>query len=391
VPADCGATVVEVVESFLTENYELRYNTLSHKLEVRERQANDLEQKDFRTLTQEALNSIIIAARKELGDPKGLKTLVGELIHSEYIPQFDPIGHYLESLPKWDGKDHVTAFLCRIPGLDEQHLEWLHIWMLSAVAHWTNMDMLHGNECVPTLIGAQGCGKSTFCQRLLPPHLRMYYLDHINLANKFDKEMALTNNLLVNIDELDQVKPGQQANLKQTLSKVKVNGRPIYGRSQRDDKRYASFIATTNNRQPLHDPTGSRRYICLDIPEDELIDNDTEIDYPQLYAQLLFELKVENRRYWFTNDETRAIQDANAPYQHEVSLDDMIKCCLRKPKKDEQVIPLTINELLKHLVKTFPEVKITQGLRVTLGKRLHSLGFQHKKDMNGSSFYAVCI
>ena len=31
-------------------------------------------------------------------------------------------------------------------------------------------------------------------------HLRQYFLDHINFANKFDSEMALTHNLFVNID-----------------------------------------------------------------------------------------------------------------------------------------------------------------------------------------------
>ena len=32
--------------------------------------------------------------------------------------------------------------------------------------------------------------KSTFVARLLPPELRVYFLDHLNLSNKFDKEMA---------------------------------------------------------------------------------------------------------------------------------------------------------------------------------------------------------
>ena len=57
---------------------------------------------------------------------------------------------------------------------------------------------------------------STFVARLLPPELRVYYLDHLNLSNKFDKEMALTNNLLVNLDELDAIRPSQHA-----ASKVK--------------------------------------------------------------------------------------------------------------------------------------------------------------------------
>ena len=140
--------------------------------------------------------------------------------------------------------------------------------MRSAVAHWLQMDVEHGNECVPTLIGAQGCGKTTFLRRLLPQHLREYYLDHLNLSNKFDKEMALSNNLLVNLDELEAIRPSQHAQLKQTLSKSKVNGRPIYGASQEDRPRYASFVATTNNPHPLTDPTGSRRYICMTIPDD---------------------------------------------------------------------------------------------------------------------------
>ncbi len=116
-------------------------------------------------------------------------------------------------------------------------------------------------------------------RRLLPRQLREYYLDHLNLSNKFDKEMALTNNLLVNLDELEAIRPSQHAALKQTLSKNKVNGRPIFGKAQDDRPRYASFVSTTNNPHPLTDATGSRRYICLTIPKGQFIDNAGDIDY----------------------------------------------------------------------------------------------------------------
>ena len=85
--------------------------------------------------------------------------------------------------------------------------------------------------------------------------------------------MALTHNLLVNIDEFANMRGSQQGKLKQTLSKQKVNGRPIFGKSQEDRRRYASFLATTNDKHPLSDPTGSRRFICLQVPKGKFIDN----------------------------------------------------------------------------------------------------------------------
>ena len=96
---------------------------------------------------------------------------------------------YLENLPEWDGKNHVAELFGRIPGLTSEQLGWCATWLRSAVAHWLQMDMFHGNETTPVLIGKQGCGNSTFAYRLLPDHLRQYFLDHINFANKFDSEI----------------------------------------------------------------------------------------------------------------------------------------------------------------------------------------------------------
>ena len=42
--------------------------------------------------------------------------------------------------------------------------------------------------------------------------------------------------------------------------------RPPYGKTIKQFRRYTSFIGTTNQLQPLVDSTGSRRFVCVDIP-----------------------------------------------------------------------------------------------------------------------------
>lgn len=378
---------IELIEQFLDENYEFRKNVISDKLEFRKCCEEDSE---YRVFTEEAQNSLIVQLRKELPEAKSVKTMALELIHSEQVTLYDPIREYLHALPSWDGKNRTTELFARIPGITDEQIHWLCIWMRSTVAHWLGMDMLHGNECVPTLIGPQGCGKTTFCKRILPPHLRGYFLDHLNLSNKFDKEMALTNNLLVCLDELDQIRSSQHAQLKHTLSKSQVNGRPIYGCEQKDRPRYASFVATTNNLHPLCDPTGSRRYICVRIREGKLIDNETPIDYEQLFAQVVYELKEKEMRYWFTNEETALLQQSNLQFQQTKSLEDMIDCCFRHPRTTESITPIPMRDIEQCLLAQYPLLAGQQrGLSVRLGRTLVSLGYESIKRKNGMCYYIV--
>jgi predicted P-loop ATPase len=376
------------VEQFLQNHYLFRRNVLSGKIEFATLPA--VGEPEYRELSAEAEMSIIIRARKELADEKcNPKTDIQDLLRSEEVRAHDPIREFLEGLPQWDGQNHVARLFSRLPGLSTEQHHFLAVWLRSAVAHWLQMDMLHGNECVPTLIGAQGCGKTTFVRRLLPPQLRQYYLDHLNLSNKFDKEMALTNNLVVNLDELDAIRPSQHPALKQTLSKSKVNGRPIFGRAQADRPRYASFVATTNNPHPLTDVTGSRRYICLTIPDGQLIDNTGDIDYRQLYAQVLHELRELKAPYWFNNDEVARIQELNLDYLAKKDMTEMIDACFLKPQEGEASKLLSNAEILGILTKAFPSLKTMSGLGIKLGLAMKKLGFEQSHPQNVAHYRVV--
>ncbi len=374
------------VEYHLEHNYQFRRNVLSGLVEYKKTGEPD---ESFSRLTSEALNTIFIKAKREIPDDTSLKTDIKAYVESDIPPVYNPVVAWLDSLAKWDGKDRVAEFLNRIPGLSDEKIDFLRIYLRSNVAHWLNMEQEHGNETVPLLIGNQGCGKSTFCVRFLPKHLRQYYLDHFNLANKFDKEMALSSCLLICLDEIDMYNTRQMAQIKQALSKVKVNGRKIYGKTIDERMRFASFIATTNNRHPLVDKTGSRRFLTIEIPNGEVINNNGEIEYEQLYAQLLYEVRDEKLRYWYTNEETQRIQELNAPYEQTLDLEQMIDCMFRKPQGNEKHGAFTSLDIRKILKQQYPDVADSQFNSIKIGKAMKEMKVARVKSKRGVSYSLV--
>ena len=404
-------SALSLVESFLDEYYLFRRNVLSGKTEYLALSKNEDEDEEpveeepetggeeeessdstWKVLTPEAFNSIVRHAKRlGVGGKKSPRQDIEEFVRSEEVPEFDPIREYLENLPEWDGKNHVAELFGRIPGLTSEQLGWCATWLRSAVAHWLQMDMFHGNETVPVIIGQQGCGKSTFAVRLLPAELRQYFLDHINFGNKFDSEMALTHNLIVNVDELANITVAQQGKLKQTLSKVKVNGRPIFGKSQADRRRYASFLATTNDEHPLCDPTGSRRYLCLRVPDGEFIDNRSAINYDQLYAQMVYELRDKKTPYWFTNDEVARIQECNLPFFKVDDLETMINYCFRMPEEEEEGKWMVSSEVFDVLHLQYPMLVGNMSTKVKIGQTLKFMGCKSKHTKHGQAYQLFAL
>lgn len=383
-----GQIAVYQIACFLQENYEFRHNMLSGKVEFRCITEDD-KTEEWSVVTPKVMNSIIRKAKMEIAGKKSPRTDIEEYVNSDAVKDYDPIAHYLHHLPAWDGKNHVADLFNRIPGLTSEQLSWCATWLRSMVAHWLGLDLMHGNEVSPVLIGRQGCGKTTFAMSLLPPQLRTYYLDHINFGNKFDADMALTHNLLVNIDEFANMKGSQQGKLKQTLSKQKVNGRPIFGKTQEDRRRYASFLATTNDEQPLCDATGSRRFICLKVPDKMMIDNLSPIDYDQLYAQVMYEIMEKQIPYWFTNAEEERIQMMNQPFTKEETLAGMLTNCFRLPTEEESGNWLTLPQVIENMQSTYPKLKNDQSTRIKMGLALRQMGCVPKETNRGFKYQLV--
>ncbi|MDO4497643.1 MAG: VapE family protein [Bacteroidales bacterium] len=336
-----------LVETFVEENYELRRNVVSDKYEFREKMAVADGETPVEVPWRElhdprSINTMALKCRRELDEEKSWAAAVREVVYSENTPEYDPIKAYFDALPEWDGQEHVEEHFKRVPGMTDQLLKWGHQWMRSMVAHWLGKDSRHGNEQVLLFISDQGNMKTTFFANLLPPALSSYFIDRVNFGNKNDKNMALTNTLLANFDELDQVKDCQQAEFKHMITMHKVYARPIYGRAQENRPRRASFTATTNKKRPLKDATGSRRFICVQIPDGAIIDVMTPIDHDQIYAQLYHELEVEKVRYWMTYEEQKELSQYNAKFLEANDLESMIKVCFRRPDAKEKVAMMCV-------------------------------------------------
>lgn len=82
--------------------------------------------------------------------------------------------------------------------------------------------------------------------------------------------------------------------------------RKPYANAVLEMRRYASFIATSNQKDLLTDPSGSRRFICIEVTE--AIDTNRPIDYNQLYAQAMHELD-HGERYWFDQSDEQIMTE----------------------------------------------------------------------------------
>ena len=306
------------VKQFFAQNYELRYNVIKQYEEFREKPTcqnrkpphGNEEPPQWKQLTDRELKRIAFEQMEQVGVAWSID--VELYVRSAIVRDYNPIEDYLKRCPKWDGTDHIRQLARRVPCNTEHWPNWFHRWFLAMVAQWQQRSRDYGNSVVPMLIGAQGTHKSTFCKLLLPPFLREYYIDDIKLDNAEQVERMLSRMLLVNIDEYNAKTEREQAKIKRVLTE-----RDVQTRKMRSDQyvmlpRMASFVATTNDFQPLYDPTGSRRYLCCEVTG--IIDTDQPIDYGQLYAQAVREL-ADGAPWYFTKEEETAIEQHNQEYR----------------------------------------------------------------------------
>ena len=342
---------------YLERKYEMRYNTALGCTEIRKAGSNE----SFVPADERILNTIAIKARLDGINAwdKDIRRYTG----SGFVKVFNPVDDFLNSLRgRWDGKDHIKALADCVPNDNVWWADWFHTWFLAMVAQWMGLDTAHGNSVAPLLISRQGYRKSTFCKRLLPEALQWGYNDNLVISEKQNTLRAMTQSLLINIDEFNTLSAKTQDGfLKNVMQLANVKLRQPYCLQQVTLPRVASFIATANVSDVFSDPSGCRRFIAVTLTGPIRLPD--RIDYEQLYAQAVAELEA-GQRYWFDEADTQEIMANNMQYQQRTPAESLFFECFSIPK-----------DLTKGSYMT--AASIFSLLRQRYGSQLHLTSLSH--------------
>ena len=358
--------IMRSIEDFLSRRYQLRYNVIKQITEFR---PNDLRFKRWKPLTDRCLRSIVVEEMKEGGE--SWMSDIRTYVESAHVQDYNPIHEFLAGCGTWDGKaNYIEDFARRLPTNYDRWPQYFHRWLLAMVAQALDINRDYGNSMVPLLTGEQGFFKTQFCNHILPPSMREYYMKDIKMENAEQVERVLGRMWLVNIDEYDSKTQREQAKIKRLLTEKEVQVRKMRSDQYTMTPRLCSFIATTNDPTPLPSGDGTRRYLCVEVTGK--VDMSGQIPYKQMFAQAVSELRDKDCVYWFTSEDEQEIQRHNGHYQDE-SAPEMILAQLFEPTeqhKSEYFWTTTAiqKELSRHLKsKDIPTLK---NLSIAI-KKLH--------------------
>lgn len=329
--------LIDAIEEYMSAHHDFRYNEISTRIECRKKGAAA-----YSTLDDRGENSLWRAIQKE-----GVMCRIAEvrqILGSDFIPSFNPFRHYFDTLPAWEGKDHLATL---VETVTTTHPEFwdkcLRKWMVAMIASLLMDDV--ENQTVLLVTGEQGIGKSSWVRLLLPPELRAYYTLGSFSEKPTDLMLKLSAMGIVNIDEFDSLRYGEMSKLKMLITQGDINERQAYAHHARRYVRHASFVSTSNNMKLMNDPTGSRRFLGFEATH---IRYRFRMDYRQLYAQL-YHLLNSGFRYWFDEDEIKELNSNNEDFQLLTPEEEFLFTYFRKPLECDTVLQLTASDILKRI------------------------------------------
>ena len=365
----------------LESRYDFRYNTVMKYVEYLPKDKGWYGYRPVEPRVQKRMTLEV-----QLADIRVSIKDVRNFLESDYIKNYNPIEEYLfQCYDKWDGKDHIRALARTVPTANPHWADWFYTWFLGMVDQWRGYShRQYGNSVAPLLISKQGYNKSTFCRRLLPPELQWGYSDNLILSEKRQVYQAMAQFMVINLDEFNQISPQvQQGFLKNLIQLPTLKYKPPYGSHVMEFPRLASFIATSNMKDILTDPSGNRRFIGVELTGP--IDVSVRPNYQQLFAQALTALHNGEKSY-FDAEQVKLIMKNNCQFEVAEPIEQYFQLYFDLVENEKEGEYLTAAEIFDYLKK-----QIGSSLKVNslmgFGRKLANMSeLKHKRFADGMKY-----
>lgn len=193
--------------------------------------------------------------------------------------EYNPITDALSTV-KWDGIERCENFLCRWAKSENTPYVREVSRLIFAGGIWRLMQPGCKFDDVPILIGAQGCGKSSLCRFLAVNDDWFGEVKDVEGQNSIEQ---LQGKWICEIQELAAMTKAKEVEaIKAYITRQRDNYRKPYDKEPSELLRRCIFIGTSNNRTPLIDKSGNRRFYPVEVHSDgyEVFDSEREIrDY----------------------------------------------------------------------------------------------------------------
>lgn len=376
----------EQVSQLLRTDYQFRYNILSERIEVKHGEDAwcDFDDRE--------LNSVL--TRMHSDNVKVSKDNLATYINSgEFSTPYNPVEEYAKALKPWNRRtDYIRRVFDHLhleEGTDVEFLyECFKLYFVCMVGCGAGLDVK--NQLMLVLAGErEGCGKTEFVLRLLPPALNRYLASPVQLSTFKDKDesLATANNLLFFLDEISLNR--------QTFNKLKnmvggaganvTNERAPYGHNAKVRKVHTSFAASTNHLDFLPEDLGDRRFLVLHV---EGSDNYDDMPIDRAFAQAYY-LATHPRRFStrITPEMMARLKEINWKYVAEDICTAVIPTVLRRPDVGEQQQAVTVGVIIGWLTSRTGANREYTPQKVNAAMK--KLKFTPKRSNRGKLYFVV--
>lgn len=378
------ASLVQRIEHWLSDRYEFRRNTISSQVLYRQKEEEKWHSCNSNDLWRD-IHHHIDHFGKRVKIPRGD---IDNILDSKFITDWNPFHHYFNNLPPWDNVDHIKT-LCDHVRTEDQ--EFWRIQFKKALVRSIACTIDHiDNRIVMVLVGEkQSMGKSWFIRNLCPPDLAEDYYKETPLSHDKDSHIALTENFIWNLEELDDLTKKEISALKATISMSKVKERRSYARYETSMRRIVNFWGSTNKTEFLTD-TENTRWLCftvLDISHDynNKITGTKNVDIDKVWAQA-WHLYKTGFNYHLSKDEKEYQARQNKNFETMTDEKQLIMRYFRPARASESLAKFVVNiDIVETLIKHTGNSRLRIEPR-NIGRAMTQLGFKsERKTIDGKT------